>query len=114
MPADEDPVRLFTRVDAVSHLAVEIDQVFRSLRAQLDQVEVDVAPDERVGRPLHDLDLTRKAPAPLVLLELEPETPGFAVWQDAKDVRVHEEAMRWRAAEPAHEAGDHAAIRKRA
>src|SRR6266404_9908779 len=85
-PADEDPVRLFAGVDAVSHLAVEVDEVFACLRAELVEVEVRVAPHEWIERPHDLLHATLQAPGPLMLLEREREAARLAVGHDAEAV----------------------------
>src|SRR5438445_7649316 len=112
-PCDEQAVRLIPRVDPVPHLSVEVDEVLRCDRAELGEVEVHVAPDQGVGRPLHRGDAARQTPAPLVLLQLEAEPARFAVWQHAKDVGVHVQPCGWSAAQPTHEATDEPPLRIR-
>src|SRR5260370_37729330 len=102
-PADEDPVGLFARVDAVGHLAVEVDQVLPRLRAELVEVEVRVALHKWVERPLDLLHAAVEAPDSLMLLQRKAEAVRLAFGDDTEDVRM-EEQVRQRSAQPADQA----------
>src|SRR5260221_14759766 len=87
-PADQQPIRLFAGVDFVGHLAINIDEIFPCARAELGEVEVRVAPYERVGGPFDHLDISLQAPTALVLLQLKTESAPIGAADHAKDVRV--------------------------
>src|SRR5260370_18586617 len=87
-PADEDPVGLFARVDAVGHLAIEVDQVLPRLRAELVEVEVCVALHKWVERPLDLLHAAVETPDSLMLLQRKAEAVGLAAGDDTEDGRL--------------------------
>ena len=107
-PSARRPGRCVAGVDGVGHLAVEVRLEADDAGAELGQVEVGVAPDERVERPRDDGDAPLRRPRPLVLLEGEPDVRALPRRQHAGDVRVEVEPVAAVAdeARPTHRPGD--------
>src|SRR5450759_5042473 len=68
LPSDQKPVGLFPCVEAIRHRAVEVDQVLARPGSELGQVEIGVAANQGIGRPLDGRDSALEAPAALILL----------------------------------------------
>ena len=114
LPSDQKPVGLFACVEAICHRAVEVDQVLARPGSELGQVEIRVAANQGIGRPLDGRDSALEAPAALILLEGEPNARNLLVRDDAKDVRVHVKLVRGSRSQPSQQAADHAAVDARA
>ena len=87
-PAHQQPVGVIDAVDGVEHRAVEVRQVLDRLGAQLGQVEVRVAADQRVEGPGDLRDAAQQCPGPLVQLEREPDVAAGHRRRDPGDVAV--------------------------
>src|SRR5690348_8896724 len=68
MPADQEPVGLVARVDAVIHRAIEVDDVLGDVGAELREVEIRIAAHQRIEGPLDRHHAAGHAPVALVLL----------------------------------------------
>ena len=111
-PAHQQPVGVVGAVDAVEHGAVEVPEVLVRLRAQLDDVEVRVAADQRVERPGDLRDPTAHRPGTLVQLEGEADVPPVQAGHDPGDVAV--QGILGRSVEEADTGADQPAVVERA
>ena len=104
-PAHQQPVGVVVAVDGVEHRAVEVREVLVRVRAELDDVEVRVAADQRVEGPGDLGDAAAQRPGPLVQLEGEPDVAAVQAGVDSGDVAV--QGVLGRRVEEADAGADH-------
>ena len=88
VPLDEDAIAQVAGVHGVVHRAVEVAVEGDGRGAELDEVEVGVAADQRVERPGDSAQPVVERPRPLVLLEGEADVAAAQPLLDAGDVAV--------------------------